>query len=173
MTTRVLTAFALVLLLTACATSVEESDWPDNAYPRAYFIEAFREDAQAQQYQEEEDYLLWVTRFYRGFSIAPGWHDLTQQVKDRIDESRHEEVGDRLYHLGGRIGSEWAKASEVRLLNTRNASVWRDALIESINQGDLDEYITRVEDDVEAIMAGELSKEDIYFERYYIDEFDF
>ena len=85
---------------------------------------------------------------------------------------RHEEVRQRLFHLGGRIGSEWAKPNAVRRLNTRNAAVWRDALIESINQGELDDYIDRVETDVESLLAGELSKEDIFFERYYIDEFD-
>jgi len=79
----------------------------------------------------------------------------------------------RLYHLGGRIGSEWAKDNNVRVLDTRNAAVWRDALIESLNQNDLDDYITRVEEDVENMYMGNLSREDIYFERYYEDDFEF
>ena len=95
---------------------------------------------------------------------------------DRLDDPESAyaaQVMERLYHLGGRIGSEWAKTNEVRLLNTRNAAIWRDALIESISQDDLDNYITRVENDVESILMGELDEEAIHFERYYIDDFEF
>lgn len=151
-------------------------EWPDSAYPRSYFEAAYREDELAQQYQSEEEYLLWVTRFYNGYSIAPGWLNLTRQVMERLegqDPAWQAEVEERLYDLGGRIGAEWAKDNEVRLLNTRNAAVWRDALIESLNQDDLANYMIRVENDVESILAGELDKEAIYFERYYEDDFEF
>ena len=147
-------------------------EWPEDAYPRSYFEAAFMEDEMAQMYQSEQDYLLWITRFYNGYSIAPGWLSLTEQVLERLEEPQRSAVAERLYHLGGRIGSEWAKHNTVRVLDTRNASVWRDALIASIDENDLDNYITRVEEDVESLLMGELDKEDIYFERYYIDEFD-
>lgn len=169
-------AVAVLLLVTGCAIDIEDVAWPEGAYPRSYFQAAFEEDPLARQYQTEDEYLLWVTRFYNGYSIAPGWLDLQAQVLDRLDDPQSDyadQVMERLFHLGGRIGSEWAKSNEVRMLDTRNAAVWRDALIESISQDDLDAYITRVKEDVESLFAGDLDKEDIYFERYYIDEFDF
>ena len=176
MTGKALSVFTAIVLLVGCATTVDDIEWPEGAYPRAYFESAFQEDADAGKYQTLEDYLLWITRFYNGYSIAPGWLNLQAQVLERLEDPESDyaaEVMARLYHLGGRIGSEWAKSNEVRLLNTRNAAVWRDALIESINQDDLDNYITRVENDVENILAGQLDKEAIYFERYYVDDFEF
>jgi len=160
-------------LLTGCAAFFDGPAWPGQAYPRDYFVAAYREDNMAQMYQTEDDYLLWVTRFYYGSTIAPGWLDLTRQVLDKVGQPDRRQAADRLFHLGGRIGSEWAKPNGVRRLNTRNAAVWRDALIESIAQGELFEYMDRVENDVESIIAGELDSEEIYFERYYVDEFDF
>lgn len=168
--------FSLLLSLTilaGCAVTSDSVPWPEGAYPRQYFVASYQEDDLAQMYQTQDEYLLWVTRFYYGNSLAPGWLDLTDQVLERIDPGRRDVVRDRLFHLGGMIGAEWAKSNAVRRLNTRNAAVWRDALIESINQHDLDNYMDRVEDDVQSLLAGDLDKEDIYFERYYVDEFDF
>ncbi len=176
MTGKAISVLTMVLMLVSCATNIEDIEWPDGAYPRGYFEAAFLEDPAAGEYQTQEDYLLWVTRFYNGYSIAPGWLNLQQEVLDRLEDPESayaDSVIERLYHLGGTIGAEWAKSNEVRLLNTRNAAVWRDALVEAIAQDDLDNYITRVENDVQAILAGTLDKEVIEFERYYIDDFEF
>ena len=162
----------IVYCLSGCSLISTDLQWPESAYPQEYFLAAFRADEAAGQYQTEDEYLMWVSRFYNGFSLAPGWLNLTRQVVERLEEPYSSEVSERLYLLGGIIGSEWAKDNDVRLLDTRNASVWRDALIEALDQDDLDDYMNRVENDVASIMAGELTREDIYFERYYIDEFD-
>jgi hypothetical protein len=82
-------------------------------------------------------------------------------------------VSSRLFELGRTISVEWAKSNEERLIDTRNAAVWRDALQEALSQGDLDNYLDRVDADVSAILAGSLAGEEIRFERYYVDEFDF
>jgi hypothetical protein len=58
-------------------------------------------------------------------------------------------------------------------LDTRTAAVWRDALLEALAQDDLDAYLLRLEQDVAALMNGELANDTIRFERYYVDEFDF
>lgn len=159
-------------LLQACSLFRADLVWPEGAYPREYFEAEYSSDVEAQQYQTRDNYLLWITRFYEGNALTPGWLGLTEQLLERLDESQHAEVSERMYQLGARIGREWAKDNEVRLLNTRNAAVWRDALRESAVRGDIHEYITQVENDVTAIMAGRLTHEDIFFERYYIDEFD-
>jgi hypothetical protein len=162
----------ILFCLSGCSLISTDLQWPEPAYPQEYFLAAFRADEATGQYQTEDDYLMWVTRFYDGYSLAPGWLNLTRQVLERLEEPYSSEVSGRLYIIGGIIGSEWAKDNDVRLLDTRNASVWRDALIEALDRNDLDDYMIRVENDVASIMAGELTKEDIFFERYYIDEFD-
>lgn len=173
MMTRISAVLAFLVVLSGCVTDIESVHWPEDTYPRDYFESIFQEDELLLQYQTEEDYLLWVLRFYEGNSIAPGWLNLTEQVKARLDEPYRSEVALRLYHLGGRIGSEWAKDNAVRVLDTRNAAVWRDALIEALSQNDLDNYMSRVEQDVESMFTGELEREDITFERYYEDDFEF
>jgi hypothetical protein len=75
--------------------------------------------------------------------------------------------------LGRHIGGEWAKHNDVRRLNTRTAAVWRDALLEALRQNDLDAYLLRLEEDVAAMLSGQLGNDAIRFERYYVDEFDF
>lgn len=163
----------ILFLATGCSLLFQDLAWPEQAYPQEYFIEAFQADETAQQYQTQDDYLLWITRFYIGNSLTPGWIGLTEQLMDRLGpQANRDEVSDRVYRLGAIIGSEWAKDNEVRKLNTRNAAVWRDALREAVDRGEVDDYITRVENDVAMMLAGELQIDDIYFERYYVDEFD-
>lgn len=163
----------LALLLAACASAPRVADWPTQIPPVSFYVDAWEADESNQQYQDLDEYLLWVRRFHEGYNIAPGWDQLTRQVLERIPASDHEEVSARLYSIGREISLEWAKDNEVRLIDTRNAAIWRDALQEALSQNDLDNYLDRVEEDVEAMLQGRLTHSDIEFERYYVDEFDF
>lgn len=173
MTRKLILLSALVFLATGCTFTDKDLTWPEKAYPQEYFINVFQADEAAQQYQTQEDYLLWITRFYEGNNLTVGWIGLTEQLLERIESEEHRaEVKERVNRLGAKIGSEWAKDNLVRKLDTRNAAVWRDALREAVDRGEVDDYITRVENDVESMLAGELKVDDVYFERYYYDEFD-
>lgn len=172
MALRSILACCLVLLLTACA-SRPPSDWPAGAQPLEYFERSYSADAQNQAFQSQADYLGWVSRFYEGVSPVPGWLEMSRQVLADMEEPARSEVERRLFALGGVIGAEWAKDNNVRRLDSRMANVWRDALIEARAQDDIPGFLTRLESDIDALLAGELSGDDIYFERYYIDEFDF
>ena len=163
-------------MLTACATrppAQPDADWPDGAAPRAQFTAEWERSVQNQALQSEDEYLLWVSRFYTGYGAVPGWLSMTQQVLQRLPPEQRAPIEMRLFELGSRIGAEWAKDNSVRLLNTRSAGVWRDALLEALTRGELDAYLDRLDADVGALLAGELSNEVIRFERYYVDEFDF
>lgn len=162
-----------VTLLTGCAGFVPELRWPDELPARSYFVRQWQEDSANQQYQDREEYLLWVTRFYQGYNMVPGWLEMKEQVSGRIPAARQDAVREQLMTLGARIGSEWAKNNKVRVINTRCVAVWRDALIESLAQDDLFNYLDRVEEDVEALLAGRLDAEQVRFERYYEDDFEF
>jgi len=164
--------FVLMAALAACAVRAPEPDWPAGIPPRALFEAEWRNSPDNRPLQSREEYLLWVTRFYTGYGAVPGWLSMTAQVLQRIPSVEHDAIEARLLELGGRIGAEWAKDNSVRLLSTRSAGVWRDALLEALARNELNAYLDRLAADVEALLAGELHNDAIRFERYYIDEFD-
>ncbi|MDY6981525.1 MAG: hypothetical protein SV422_00405 [Pseudomonadota bacterium] len=165
--------FVLMALLTACASRAPTPSWPEGAASPELFRMEWRRRADVQRVQAEEDYLLWVTRFYTGNGPVPGWLDMTEQVLERLPPERRGNIEARLFDLGGRIGAEWAKDNSVRRINTRAAGVWRDALLEALAQDDLDAFLDRLSADVDALRNGTLDGDAIRFERYYVDEFDF
>jgi hypothetical protein len=163
--------FVLIAVLTACAVRAPEPDWPAGIPPRALFEAEWRSSPDNHPLQSQDEYLLWVTRFYLGYGAVPGWLTMTAQVLQRIPESQHDAIEARLLELGGRIGGEWAKDNSVRLLSTRSAGVWRDVLLEALARNELDAYLDRLSTDVDALLSGALHNDEIRFERYYIDEF--
>jgi hypothetical protein len=170
---KLLLSICCMVLLAACATRETLPTWPVELPSRSSFQELWRADSANRAVQTEADYLLWVTRFYQGFNMVPGWLGMTEQVKARLPAEHWQQAEPRLRELGRRIGAEWAKDNTVRKLDTRTAAVWRDALLEALAQDDLDAYLLRLEQDVAALMNGELANDTIRFERYYVDEFDF
>lgn len=164
---------ALLVVLAGCAIRAPTPPWPDGAPSPELFRTEWRRSADVQRVQAEEDYLLWVSRFYTGNGAVPGWLDMTEQVLQRLPMEQHADISARLFELGGRIGREWAKDNTVRRLNTRSAGVWRDALLEALARDDLDAFLERLSADVDALLAGTLDNDAIRFERYYVDEFDF
>lgn len=169
---RIPSLLLLTALLAACAVRAPEPAWPDGIPHRDFFRAEWQASAANQDYQSADEYLLWITRFYEGFNLAPGWLDMTEQVLARLPQAEHEWVTARLFELGGRIGREWAKDNAVRRLNTRSAAVWRDALLEALARDELETYLDRLSGDVDALLSGELDNDVIRFERYYVDEFD-
>lgn len=162
---------AFMAVLAACATRTAEPEWPAGIPPRELFELEWRSSAD-DRLQSRDEYLLWVTRFYTGYGAVPGWLDMTAQVLQRIPAVEHDAIEARLLELGSRIGAEWAKDNSVRLLNTRSAGVWRDALLEALARNELNAYLDRLSADVDALLSGALHNDAIRFERYYIDEFD-
>lgn len=163
-----------VLLLDACTVVSDTApDWPSGLPPREAFLAAWNGDPANAELQPLETYLTWVQRFYQGVNLVPGWLDVSRDVLARVPEAERPEVGRRLQDLGVTIGSEWAKDNRQRRINTRHASVWRDALLEALAQDDLLPFLDRVEADAAALLNGELNGDVVRFERYYIDEFDF
>lgn len=172
---RVLLPLMLLMLISACAVRAPAPAdmWPADIPARSLFQKQWRADAANKSVQGREDYLLWVVRFYQGYQLAPGWLDMMEQVNVRVPEEERVQVRAVLFELGSIIGGEWAKDNGVRKVSTRSAAVWRDALLESLSQDDLHPYLDKLQQDVDALMSGTLSNDEIVFERYYVDEFDF
>lgn len=168
-----LPGLAALLLIGACATPVPDTPWPAEVQEPTSFSAVWRSDAVNQPLQTETEYLTWVLRFYEGFNMVPGWLSMSEQVGTRLTERERAAVAATLEVLGTRMATEWAKDNSVRLVSTRMVAVWRDALLEALAQEDLPAYLQKLDEDLTAILSGELGGDDIVFERYYYDEFDF
>jgi hypothetical protein len=168
-----LPTLAALLLLCACTTPLPQPDWPAELPARQIFTTVWRSAAVNQTVQSEDDYLLWVRRFYQGYNLVPGWLSMSAQVNERLTPRERAAVARSLRELGSRIGAEWAKDNGVRLVNTRMVAVWRDALLEALAQEDLPAYLERLDADMDAVLNGRLAADEVVFERYYVDEFDF
>lgn len=163
--------FSLLILLGACVSS--PSLWSDTLPPVSTFQDNWRADVANREVQAEEEYLLWVQRFYEGYNTVPGWFDLTTQVLARLPAAERVAATERLAELGVRISGEWAKDNSVRRIDTSTVATWRDALQESLSRMEFNDYLMLLDKDISALLSGELTTDDITFERYYIDEFDF
>lgn len=162
-----------ITLLTCCAVQQADPLWPSDIPPRNYFERQWRMDSSNQLLQSEEEYLTWIKRFYQGYNLAPGWEVMLAQVESRIAVRERKATRETLFELGGIIGSEWAKSNKVRKVNTRSVAIWRDALRESITQNDLENFLLRLRQDVDALLSGKIANNQIVFDRYYVDEFDY
>jgi hypothetical protein len=162
---------SLIMLLSGCATN--PSSWPQSLPSVDTFRNNWTADAENRQIQAQDEYLLWVQRFYEGYNTVPGWFDLTSQVLARLPAGEQSAAAEQLAALGVKISGEWAKDNSVRRIETSTVATWRDALQESLSRMEFDTYLERLNADIAALLAGELTSDEITFERYYIDEFDF
>lgn len=160
------------LLLGGCS-SLQESDWPRGIPAQSYFLEYYEQDAANQVLQSEADYLRWIKRFYTGLPPIPGWLELSEQAMGELSSGVAQELQNDTYRLGRDISAEWAKNDQVRRIDTRMINIWRDAFLEARNRSEVLKYLDLWQADVNDLLSGELSDDDIYFERYYVDEFDF
>lgn len=169
-----LSFLVLVTMLSGCSLLLPVGSWPQELPPQNYFIGYYEASEDNHAYQKLEDYLYWIQVFYEGNALSPGWFHLSNELMDETPEDKKVIYSRKMQSLGRLISAEWAQNNNVRLIDTRCASIWRDALLEAISREDLDNYIQRFETDVNAILAGELSREDIQLSRYYeVEEFDF
>lgn len=163
---------AVAALFSGCSIINTSESWPQTWPSKTYFTDYYQRKVDNHPYQEMDDYLNWVSVFYQGNALSAGWMELSEQVLLELPDSKKTEYKRRMFTLGQRIGAEWALDNNVRLIDTRSASVWSDALFEAIALGELESFIHRMENDVNSILAGLLNKDDIAFTRYF-DEVEF
>lgn len=171
MSVKLVVILGLAIALGSCATT--PVSWPSTLPPLSHFQANWDNDAANQQIQPEDEYLLWVQRFYEGFNTVPGWFELETQVLARLPEEERASAAEQLAALGMTIGGEWAKDNSVRRIDTSTVATWRDALQESLSRMEFNSYLMLLTRDITALLDGSLTTDDITFERYYTDEFDF
>lgn len=168
---KVATIVGLIVLLGGCMSV--PAPWPNTLPPLNYFQTNWTNDAANRQIQSEEEYLLWVQRFYEGFNTVPGWLSLEEQVLARLPADEHANAAEQLAELGVKISGEWAKDNSVRRIDTSTVATWRDALQEALSRMEFNSYLMLLNQDIAGLLGGDLTTDDITFERYYVDEFDF
>lgn len=155
------------LTLAGCAVpSVEEPDWPRDIPMRAYYIRVYEADPDNQTRQTLEDYLVWVRRFYDGYSVAPGWRRSEVQLMKGLTEEQVRLLAPRLAYLGHIMSSEWAKHNEGRNIETNMLSLWGRVMLKAKKDEQLDATLDRLTEDVIALIRGELDPKEITSKRY-------
>lgn len=162
----------VIFLISACQTRISESDWPTNLPPQAYFVESGTRliGASTPDFERKlSAYLTWIKRFYLGSIIYPlGWNEMSESVVASLDDvEEKEDIADRLFELGKLISAEWAQENKDRRITSTNVAAWGNALRTAVEVNEQDEFVTRVERDVQDLLAGKLDPKEVTRERYY------
>lgn len=172
-TNKIITIALIGLFLSACITNVSKEDWPKDLPPRKIFVNAYKQQSAAGKNDNSlENHLVWVQRFYQGSIIYPiGWNEMTSSLLASLDTpERVKNIKRRLYELGITICIEWAQNNESRKIDSGAVAAWGSALRTSAERGEQEEFISRVEADVSALLLGNLNASEITRERYYPSE---
>lgn len=170
METRALLFILISILLSACSTvsTKDPSRWPAEMAERDYYIDVFNADSENQQWQNQDDYLRWVVRFYRGWALYPrGWKWLTKEVSETVEGEQKVQLAQAMASLGERISSEWSKDGRGRTVNTTHLMIWGDALKLAVKEGRQIELASQISVDVDDLIASRISPEVIDLDRYF------
>lgn len=154
-------------LLAGCQTLGDDGNWPADVPDRQQFLTVYQADMENQQRQTQQQYLGWVIRFYQGWELmSTGWNELTPAVLMGMSGDTLVMAREESQQLGVAISSEWAKDNSVRQINTAMLSLWGTVMLSMEEPEERLVALRQISDDVEAIMHGELTAEDITDERY-------
>jgi hypothetical protein len=154
------------LMLFSCR-STNLADWPDDLPTQSYFISSYSSDHANQAVQSQQEYLEWILSFYAGTLVAPtGWTDLQSLVIAAAPVERRPALQVQLRDLGGQIAAEWAKANDLRIIDSRMLGIWGSVLQMAVAPDQQFQAIQLISNDVAAILSGNLPASDIADSRY-------
>lgn len=164
------------LFMQACTLLPNKHDWPTNIPPMQQFVvECKKNSASCETSDSTKQFLMWVKRFYLGSIFYPtGWIEMTDLLTATLpNDAKKQEIRQNLDKLGLKIVQEWAKKNDERLITSQNIAIWGGALRTSALKNEQANYIRLVEQDVELMLAKQLSSEEINSERYYpVEDYD-
>ncbi len=169
---RIISLTVILLVLAACQTRLDDTAWPSNIPPKAYFVEVGRDligpDSNNLE-RQLNSYLLWIKRFYQGSIIYPlGWNEMTDTLVASLGEPADPiEVRQRMYELGRKISAEWAQDDKKRKINSANVAAWGSALRTAVEYKQQVRFIEQVERDVDDLLSGKIDSSEISRARYY------
>ncbi len=108
--------------------------------------------AYAGQHFVDTAHELWYRRFWTGacdglpvfvcFSGRPYWADTLQRLVNKAVPEERRALRARLCTLGRRVGFEWAKENDVRVIDTKTVVEWTRSLEDAPNPGSVLDMIT-------------------------------
>lgn len=166
--------YLTVLVLAGCQTINTEHNWPENMPDRKLFVDSFlaKQGNVTVTKRRIEEHLIWIKRFYQGTIIYPnGWNRATLRFAATVNDiAAREDVERRMYELGIKISNEWAQDNRVRKIDNNAIAVWGEALRTAAKRSEQQQFIGKVELDVDALLSGKIKSKDINYERYYPED---
>lgn len=161
----------LLLSLVSGCTHLRDQ-WPDQVPSRTLFVNTYNDDTDNKDIQTQEEYLLWIQRFYLGWEIyRRGWLQMTDELVAEVDDPKQQKIIEKKMHnLGLKISREWAKKTKQRRIYTRHVAIWGNALLESLDKGESMLLIDKVNEDVNALLAHKIEPKMITENRYYAQD---
>lgn len=158
----------LLLSLVSGCTHLKDQ-WPDQVPSRTQFVKTYNNDLSNKNIQTQEEYLLWIQRFYLGWEIYKrGWLKMTNELLVEVDDPKQKKIIEKkMKDLGLKISREWAKKTKQRRIYTRHVAIWGNALLESLDKGESMLLIDKVNDDVNALLDHKIEPKIITANRYY------
>jgi len=68
--------------------------------------------------------LEWYQKFNEGILFFDGWKEITETVLEKYTPEDQEDVLKFMQHLGIRIGAEWSKDNDIRMISTDMLRAW-------------------------------------------------
>ncbi len=84
-------------------------------------METLRQETIDQLSKED---LKWYQKFNEGILFFDGWKDITETVLEKYTLEDQEDVLKFMQHLGIRIGAEWSKDNDIRMISTDMLRAW-------------------------------------------------
>lgn len=172
---RLISLIFMALIVSACQTSKLSTDWPKDLPPLKIFVDTHAEQSKRGTNDSNiESHLIWVKRFYKGSIIYPtGWNDMVATITESFppEQSDNSLLAKRkLEELGLRICLEWAQSNDKRKIDSSNIAIWGSALRTSVERQEQLKFIAIVEPDIDNLINGKLSRQEITLDRYYPPE---
>lgn len=160
----------MIITLAGCTSTgvrYEEGEWIYGIPTKSYYNKVYQRDQALQEHQSRSEYHKWVLQFFEGKALVPGWLDTEKRVLEEVGKRNSIPVlSAKLSYLGQLISGEWAKAEEVREIDTRMLRIWTWVLRKASNDQRTTEAIDRVTEDVLKLLSQELEPDQIKKERY-------
>jgi hypothetical protein len=155
-----------VFVLAACL-GTGELTWPASIPEKSYFESVYELDVDNQLLQGRRDYLEWIKSFYLGTTLYPtGWLEIEARALNLSEEKQREALTLLFAELGKKIGGEWAKENELRVIDNRLLAIWGSTIQLGVGTEFSRAVIDFVEADVRGLLAGEITKDEIIESRY-------
>ena len=160
-------ATTLPAFVLAACLGTGELIWPASLPEKNYFESAYELDAENQLLQGRIEYLDWVKSFYLGTVLYPtGWLQIQTRALNLSGETQQGYLTNLLEELGKKIGAEWAKENDLRVIDNRLLVIWGSTIQLAFGTESSRSVIDFVVADVRALLAGEIKKNDISESRY-------